>query len=48
MSLRTGRSGSQVIVQRAHYMSVAFVLGGEVGQVWALRRIRKSQKERLH
>jgi membrane protein len=31
-----------------YYMSVAFVLGGEVGQVWALRRIRKRQKERLH
>jgi membrane protein len=31
-----------------YYMSVAFVLGGEVGQVWALRRIRRRQKERLH
>jgi membrane protein len=31
-----------------YYMSVAFVLGGEVGQIWALRRIRRRQKERLH
>lgn len=31
-----------------YYTSVAIVLGGEVGQVWALRRIRKRQKQRLH
>ncbi len=30
-----------------YYMSVAFVIGGEVGQVAALRRIRRRQKERL-
>jgi len=31
-----------------YYMSAAIVLGGEVGQVWTLRRIRRRQKERLH
>jgi len=30
-----------------YYMSVAFILGGEVGQVAALTRIRRRQKERL-
>jgi hypothetical protein len=30
-----------------YYLALAFVLGGEVGQVYALRRIRKRQKERL-
>jgi membrane protein len=31
-----------------YYMAVAFVIGGEVGQVAALLRIRRRQKERLH
>jgi membrane protein len=31
----------------AYYISIVFILGGEVGQVAALRRIRKRQKERL-
>jgi membrane protein len=31
-----------------YYMSVAFVVGGEVGQVAALTRIRHRQKERLN
>jgi membrane protein len=31
-----------------YYMSVAFVVGGEVGQVAALLRIRRRQKERLN
>lgn len=30
-----------------YYISVIFILGGEVGQVAALRRIRKRQKQRL-
>ena len=30
-----------------YYMSVIFILGGEVGQVASLRRIRKRQKQRL-
>jgi membrane protein len=36
-----------IIVFWMYYISLAFVLGGEVGQVYALRRIRKRQKERL-
>jgi membrane protein len=31
-----------------YYMAVIFVIGGEVGQVAALQRVRKRQKERLH
>src|SRR3970282_1509687 len=31
-----------------YWGAVAFVLGGEVGQVSELRRIRRRQKERLH
>lgn len=31
-----------------YYISLSFVLGGEVGQIWELRRIRRHQKERLH
>jgi membrane protein len=30
-----------------YYTAVIFVLGGEIGQVYALRRIRKRQKQRL-
>ncbi len=30
-----------------YYSAVVFVLGGEVAQVWAIRRIRRRQKERL-
>lgn len=36
-----------IIVIWMYYLALAFVLGGEVGQVYALRRIRKRQKERL-
>ena len=36
-----------IIVFWMYYIGIAFVLGGEVGQVYALRRIRKRQKERL-
>jgi hypothetical protein len=28
-------------------MAIIFILGGEVGQVAALRRVRRRQKERL-
>jgi membrane protein len=31
-----------------YYMSIVFIIGGEVGQVAALQRIRRRQKERLH
>ena len=36
-----------ILVFWMYYIALAFVLGGEVGQVYALRRIRKRQKERL-
>lgn len=36
-----------ILVFWMYYLALAFVLGGEVGQVYALRRIRKRQKERL-
>jgi membrane protein len=36
-----------IIVFWMYYLALAFVLGGEVGQVYALRRVRKRQKERL-
>ena len=36
-----------ILVFWMYYMALAFVLGGEVGQVYALRRVRKQQKERL-
>ena len=36
-----------IIVLWMYYIALSFVLGGEVGQVYALRRVRKRQKERL-
>ncbi len=30
-----------------YYSAVVFILGGEVAQVWAMKRIRQQQKERL-
>jgi membrane protein len=36
-----------VLVIWVYYTSLAFILGGEVGQVSSLRRIRRRQKERL-
>jgi membrane protein len=36
-----------VVLLWIYYMSVAFVIGGQVGQVAALLRIRRRQKERL-
>jgi membrane protein len=37
-----------IILLWIYYMAVAFVIGGEVGQVSALRRTRRRQKERLN
>lgn len=36
-----------ILVIWVYYTAMAFILGGEVGQVWTLRRIRRRQKERL-
>lgn len=36
-----------IAVIYVYYMAIIFILGGEVGQVAALRRIRRRQKERL-
>lgn len=36
-----------ILVLYVYYMAIIFILGGEVGQVAALRRIRRRQKERL-
>jgi membrane protein len=36
-----------IVVIYVYYMALAFILGGEVGQVAALQRIRRRQKERL-
>jgi membrane protein len=36
-----------ILVIWIYYMAIAFILGGEVGQVAALQRIRRRQKERL-
>jgi membrane protein len=36
-----------IVVLYVYYMALAFILGGEVGQVAALQRIRRRQKERL-
>ena len=36
-----------IVVIYIYYMAIVFILGGEVGQVAALRRIRRRQKERL-
>jgi membrane protein len=36
-----------IVVIYVYYTAIAFILGGEVGQVAALQRIRRRQKERL-
>lgn len=36
-----------ILILWIYYTAVAFILGGEVGQVYAMRRIRRQQKERL-
>ncbi|HEX6694194.1 MAG TPA: YihY/virulence factor BrkB family protein [Longimicrobiales bacterium] len=46
-ALYTSLSVAAIVVIWVYYASVAFILGGEVGQVWTLRRIRRRQKERL-
>lgn len=37
-----------ILIIWIYYMALAFILGGEVGQVAALQRIRRRQKERLN
>jgi membrane protein len=36
-----------IVVIYVYYTAIAFILGGEVGQVAALQRVRRQQKERL-
>lgn len=36
-----------IIVFWMYYIGIVFVLGGEIGQVYSMRRIRRRQKERL-
>jgi len=36
-----------VLILWIYYSATVFILGGEVGQVFAMRRIRRQQKERL-
>jgi hypothetical protein len=36
-----------IVVIYVYYMALAFIIGGEVGQVASLQRIRRRQKERL-
>ncbi len=36
-----------ILILWIYYTAVVFIVGGEVGQVFAMRRIRKQQKERL-
>jgi membrane protein len=36
-----------IVVFWTYYIGVVFVLGGEIGQVYSMRRIRRRQKERL-
>jgi membrane protein len=36
-----------IVVFWMYYIGVVFILGGEVGQVYSMRRIRRRQKERL-
>jgi uncharacterized BrkB/YihY/UPF0761 family membrane protein len=34
-----------IIVSWVYYACIAFILGGEVGQVYELRRVRRLQRE---
>jgi membrane protein len=36
-----------ILVFWMYYIGITFVLGGEVGQVYSMRRVRRQQKERL-
>jgi membrane protein len=47
MSTYGGLASIAIVVIWVYYTSIAFILGGEVGQVAALQRIRRRQKERL-
>jgi len=47
MSTYDSLASIAIVVLWVYYMAVAFVLGGEVGQVAALQKIRRRQKERL-
>jgi membrane protein len=47
MSTYDSLASIAIVVLWVYYMAVAFVLGGEVGQVAALQQIRRRQKERL-
>jgi membrane protein len=42
-----GLASIAIVVIYVYYTAIAFILGGEVGQVAALQRIRRRQKERL-
>jgi membrane protein len=42
-----GLASIAIVVIYVYYTAVVFILGGEVGQVAALQRIRRRQKERL-
>ena len=42
-----GLASMAIVVIYVYYTAIAFILGGEVGQVAALKRIRRRQKERL-
>jgi membrane protein len=42
-----GLASVAIVVIYVYYTAIAFILGGEVGQVAALQRIRRRQKERL-
>jgi membrane protein len=46
-ALYSSLSVAAILVIWVYYTAIAFILGGEVGQVWTLRRIRRRQKERL-
>jgi membrane protein len=46
-ALYNGLAVAAILIIWVYYTAVAFILGGEVGQVYTLRRIRKRQKERL-
>lgn len=46
-ALYSGLYVGAILVIWVYYTAVAFILGGEVGQVYTLVRIRKRQKERL-
>jgi membrane protein len=42
-----GLASIAIVVIYVYYTAIAFILGGQVGQVAALKRIRRRQKERL-